>query len=384
MALSTLTSCTEDTPVKKGTFEYDVDFLQTYQETILLKNNNSQVAVVPAYQGRIMTSTATGKNGKSYGWLNYDAISSEVVQDKINIYGGEDRFWLGPEGGQFSIFFENGADFTFENWKTPQQIDTDIFKVVDQSTSSVSFLKEMKLTNYQGFPFHIEVRRKINVFDRTQIEKNLNIDLSQLDIDFVGIESVNGLKNIGDQPWSKETGLLSIWILGMLNPSDETTIILPFKEAPNYNTYFGDVPSSNIAIKEQSILLKADGKHRTKLGLPPVNTQPLAGSYDASNNVLTVVQFSVGDETSYVNSLWEIQDEPFKGDVVNVYNDGPLEDGSQLGPFYELESSSPAKELKVNEEIKHHHITYHFEGDKNDLNKICLQLFNLKLDDIKI
>jgi hypothetical protein len=23
----------------------------------------------------------------------------------INVFGGEDRFWLGPEGGQFSIFF---------------------------------------------------------------------------------------------------------------------------------------------------------------------------------------------------------------------------------------------------------------------------------------
>ena len=47
-------------------------------------------------------------------------------------------------------------------------------------------------------------------------------------------------------------------------------------------------------------------------------------------------------EREYVNSLWEIQDEPFRGDVVNSYNDGKLEDGTQLGPFYELESSSPA------------------------------------------
>ena len=44
-----------------------------------------------------------------------------------------------------------------------------------------------------------------------------------------------------------------------------------------------------------------------------------------------------------------MQKEPYKGDVINSYNDGPLADGTQMGPFYEVESSSPALALKKGE-----------------------------------
>ena len=44
--------------------------------------------------------------------------------------------------------------------------------------------------------------------------------------------------------------------------------------------------------------------------------------------------------------MWEMQREPFKGDVINSYNDGPPAPGKPpLGPFYELETSSPALSL---------------------------------------
>ena len=32
----------------------------------------------------------------------------------MNGFGGEDRFWLGPEGGQFSIFFKKDDPFDLE------------------------------------------------------------------------------------------------------------------------------------------------------------------------------------------------------------------------------------------------------------------------------
>ena len=31
------------------------------------------------------------------------------LEDHIYVFGGEERFWLGPEGGQFAIFFAPGA-----------------------------------------------------------------------------------------------------------------------------------------------------------------------------------------------------------------------------------------------------------------------------------
>ena len=59
-----------------------------------------------------MTSTARGLKGRSYGWINHDLIASKEIQKQMNAYGGEDRFWLGPEGGQFSLFFKKGDPFT--------------------------------------------------------------------------------------------------------------------------------------------------------------------------------------------------------------------------------------------------------------------------------
>ena len=64
--------------------------------------------------------------------------------------------------------------------------------------------------------------------------------------------------------------------------------------------------------------------------------------------MLTIVQYSrPTDATTYVNSMWEMQKEPYKGDVINSYNDGPPAPGKPpLGPFYELETSSPALSLQ--------------------------------------
>ena len=44
--------------------------------------------------------------------------------------------------------------------------------------------------------------------------------------------------------------------------------------------------------------------------------------------MLTIVRFTLpADARDYVNSMWERQQHPFAGDVVNSYNDGPLTPG---------------------------------------------------------
>jgi len=75
--------------------------------------------------------------------------------------------------------------------------------------------------------------------------------------------------------------------------------------------------------------------------------------------------------TDYVNSMWELQDEPFSGDTVNAYNDGPPEPGAApLGPFYELETSSPALALEPGKSGEHVSETYHFQGERAELDRV--------------
>ena len=367
---------------EKGTFGYDLLFLNKHLQTVVLNNNKdkSQVIIVPEYQGRVMTSASNGLKGKSYGWINYDLISSGKFEEHVNIFGGEDRFWLGPEGGQYSIYFKQGANFTFDNWYTPKPIDTESFTLVEKTDTSAVFSKDMQLTNYHGYKFDIHVSRKVLLLDEETISKDLKIDLNST-VSFVGFQSENVIKNKGELTWAKETGLLSIWMLGMLIPSDNTTMIVPYKDSLMLNTsYFGEIGADRLNITPGAILFKADGKYRSKIGVPPQNALSVLGSYDSENNILTVIKYSIVDDTSYVNSLWKYQDDPYKGDAVNAYNDGPLENGEQLGPFYELESSSPAKELAPDASIKHIHRTYHFEGDYQSLNKIAKEVLKIDLD----
>jgi len=109
------------------------------------------------------------------------------------------------------------------------------------------------------------------------------------------------------------------------------------------------------------------------------------GSYDAVNRVLTIVQYNKPDGVlDYVNSMWQLQDHPYRGDAVNSYNDGPAQPGAKpLGPFYELETSSPAAKLSPGETILHVHRTYHLQGAEADLDSVAKALLGVTISEIK-
>ena len=74
---------------------------------------------------------------------------------------------------------------------------------------------------------------------------------------------------------------------------------------------------------------------------------------------------------------------PFSGDAVNAYNDGPLDDGRQLGPFYEIESVSPAAFFAPGQTLTHRHSVFHFSGDEKALDLICRQTLGVSLRQVK-
>ena len=154
-------------------YGYNVNFLKKYIDVIELKNGNSAVAIVPGWQGRVMTSTSEGSNGYSFGWINHKLISSGEALPHINPYGGEERLWLGPEGGQFSIFFKKGDEFIYEKWQTPAFLDTIPFNIIELSDSSVTFSHDVETENYSGTPFKLGIDRKITLLSDDQIMKEI-------------------------------------------------------------------------------------------------------------------------------------------------------------------------------------------------------------------
>jgi len=374
-----------------NTFDYDLEFLQNHLDSlVLLKSDDgqAQLIIAPQYQGRVMSSTAEGEKGDSFGWINYELITSGEEKKHINPYGGEDRFWMGPEGGQFAIFFKQGEDLNFENWQTPAALDTEPFAVQSQSQHTVTFSKAFMLENHSGSRFQLEVKRKIRLLGKSDLEKLLGLSQLGDKIASVGFSSENTLINRGEHDWTKEKGLLSIWILGMFKPSPATTIVIPYKAAQDSakvvnDSYFGKVPEDRLQIKNGIIYFKGDGKQRGKIGVPPQYAREVMGSYDAENKVLTIVKYTLPENTpDYVNSMWELQDDPYRGDAANAYNDGPLEDGEQMGPFYELESSSPAAALQAQDSIRHVHTTVHFTGERETLDQISREVFGVDIAQI--
>lgn len=367
--------------ILSGTFAFDRAFLAKHKSVIELKRGNAGLLLVKDYQARVMTSTANGDGGKSYGWMNYALIQSGELKPHMNAFGGEDRFWLGPEGGQYALYFKKGDPFDYDHWQTPALIDTDSFEVVSRDSIHATFKKSASLVNYQGFTFQFNINRKISLLSESDIEKEFGINASNLKA--VAFQSENSITNTGNENWEQKNGLLSIWILGMFNPSDKTIIILPHQKTNDNSkvtdNYFGTIPPDRIKRTDRSLLLKGDGKFRGKVGVAPSVTRNIVGSYDEDKHVLTLVKFDLEREGLYVNSKWEHQTDPFSGDAVNSYNDGQQADGSQMGPFYELESSSPAKELKKGEQLFHRHITIHIEADKETLNGIAEKTLGVSL-----
>lgn len=381
-----------DSGTEVGTFADDMAFLQEHTEVVVLEDRSGegQVVVLPAMQGRVMTSTAGGPGGSSFGWINRELIASGETLAHMNPFGGEDRFWLGPEGGQFSIFFEPGVPFDLDHWQTPAPIDTEPFELVSQSRDSAALRKTMRLENYSGTSFDVQVDREVRVLDREQALEKLSVPVGP-SIRMVAFESNNRITNVGSERWRKETGLLSIWILGMFNPSSQTTVVIPYRVGPESqlgpvvnDAYFGKVPASRLVAKDGVLFFSGDGQYRSKIGLSAQRAKDIAGSYDAAGKVLTVVQYNKPNDVSdYVNSMWELQDEPYNGDVINAYNDGPPEPGAKpLGPFYELETSSPAAALAAGQSIIHTHRTFHLMGEEAELNPIAQALLGVGIAEI--
>lgn len=357
--------------------------------TVELKSRDGQsrVLVVPDFQGRVMTSTTGGYEGKSFGWINYKAIASEEVNPQFNPYGGEERFWIGPEGGPFSYYFKEGDEQTYANWDVPKFIDTEPFHLDANDSAQASFHRKVSVRNASGFQFEMKLGRTVTLLDAEETCGLFGLDKLGDSVKILCYRTSNSISNEGNFAWTAETGMPSVWILGCFNPTPTTTVFIPFNKSAKKSVndeYFGKVPSDRLTVGDGVIFFRIDGEYRAKIGLPADSAMGLCGSYDSKGHVLTILKYNQPEgDCDYVNGQWGHQDDPFHGDVINSYNDGPTETGTVMGPFYEVETSSPAAALAPGGTLVHEQYTCHIEGDELDLAQIVRTVFGLDLDAVK-
>lgn len=372
-------------------FASDLAFLQQHTPIVVLSDGSgARVAVAPAYQGRVMTSTTGADGGPSFGWIGRAAVESGQRQPHMNVFGGEDRFWLGPEGGRFALYFKPGDPFDLDHWQTPEPFDWGAWDVAAQSSTEVTLGKRMSLVNYAGTRFVLDVERTVRLLPSRDVARQLGAPAGS-GLRMVAFESSNTVVNAGPAAWRPDGGLLSIWILGQFTPSPRTTIAIPFTPGPEAtagpvvnDAYFGPVPPDHLIVREPALFFRGDGRRRGKIGLPPARALDVAGSYDAGSRVLTLVQCTrPAGALPYVNSMWDQAADPYRGDVINSYNDGPPAPGKPpLGPFYEIETSSPALALAPGERYTHVQRTIHVSGPEPEMDRVARGALKVGLAEI--
>lgn len=383
------------------TYAEDIDFLRQHTEIVELGEGDAKVAVAPRWQGRVMTSTSGGGAAEGFGWIGREAVRTGILPEAertglnrhIHVFGGEERLWLGPEGGRFALFFPPGVKQEFEHWKTPAVLDTEAFSIDSRSATSVSLHHRTTLRNRAGTELVVGLARKIELSDRAAIERRIGMPLPAV-VKAVGYTTSNTVTNHGDQAWNLGTGAPSVWLLGMFKPSPSTVVVIPLaegaKDAVNTNYIgFGPIPPDRARITDGILFFKGDGKVRGKLGVAPRGSKGIAGSWQADRGVLTLVRFDPPGDAErakwpYVDSQWSDDLPPFGGDVINAYNDGPPEPGAKpLGPFYEIESSSPALFLQPAQAHTHIQTTLHLSGPREALDAIAKGTLGEGLDAIE-
>lgn len=383
LVIATLSCNTKSKNPENICFEKDLAFVKEYANPVVLKNGKAKIMIVPEYEARVLTSTTNGDKGYSNGYLNYKQIQENKIQEGGNAYGGEDRLWLAPLGSKYTLFYGQ-QKIEDANWYVPKAFDSEPYTIKNQTKSSISFHKKTIVTNNIGTHFKISIRRNISIFSKKIIETELKINIPK-SLNYVGFGSVNKITNIGES-WKEDNGIIAPWILGMFKGNSESTSIFPYKESKTtplkISKYLSKLKGDRLIKKKHAVLFKTDGAYRSKIGIKPKNTIPIIGNYNSKNKVLTVIIFSFNKEGKFLNSDdRDLESGLWNGDVVNSYNNS--QDKDRKSTFYELESASEAKILKKGESITHYHKTFHFSGDENALNQLCLRLFHYNLNDLK-
>ena len=209
------------------------DFLSRHTRIVELSDDRgSRVCVCPQWQGRVMTSTYSGADGPSFGFVNRRVIDAGISDARLNNYDGEERMWLSPEGGQFSLWFKPGAKQTLDNWYTPPALNEGAWSVEESSAQMCRMAADMRLQNASAAEFRVKVQRTVQMLSPADLEKLLGEQVGRLlaggDVKMVAYQTVNRITNCG-RPMTREKGLLSIWILGMFNAGPQTVVVVPYR-----------------------------------------------------------------------------------------------------------------------------------------------------------
>jgi hypothetical protein len=341
------------------------------------RNPKCKALVCPDLAGRVMGTTTGGENGIFGGFIDEQAFL-EGMKDFWDNWGGEERYWIGPEGGQFGLMFKDRCE-CFAHYNVHEGFNRTPYKVVEVSPkgTSITMRCRMRLKNKIGTRFHVEVTRRITFLDDCPFTNGCGEAVS-----FVGFQSESSLRNIGERPFTRESGALTQWHIGQFPVGEHIIGIVPFRTAdrtspPVREDYFKDfclggaMPANRYSLLNNCALFKADGRVRTKIGQNCSRATGRLGSYNLESNELIMLDYDFYPQFDYAASYWYEQPQPYDGDVISFSAEGPDQPDGPIGRCYELEALSPALFLAPGESFTWRTRTLHLTGRAATSASIC-------------
>ena len=113
---------------KERVYVEDIESIAAKTKVIELISDNGKgrIAIAPAVQGKVLTTTYGGLQGASNGWLNQKAIEADHLA--VAAIGGEDRVWFGPLGSQHSFYFQQKRPLDQDNWLVPPSLSVEPYE----------------------------------------------------------------------------------------------------------------------------------------------------------------------------------------------------------------------------------------------------------------
>jgi hypothetical protein len=347
------------------------------------------VLVAPSLSARVMATSFDGENGCVNGFIDARAFR-EGMRDIWDNWGGEERYWLAPEGGQFGLMFQ-GKENCFANYHVQSGFNNQSYSVTNFKNGDNSLTMEggFELRNAVGTQFTVHCTRRITAFDACPYAVG-----GGPDVDSVGFESASTIVNAGDNTWTRASGCLAHWHLGQFLPGPRVIAIIPFQQGvcpdpPVREDYFrdfcidGKMPKERYWIRDGFVLFKADGKCRTKIGQNRTRATGLLASYNLDSDTMTFLEYDFYPRLEYAASYWYEQSDPFHGDCISFSAEGPDVKGGPDGRCYELEALSPAMFLAPGQSFTFRTRTMHMRGPRHALEFICRRQLGVEVSTLE-
>jgi len=356
--------------------------------TLVGRRVELQVVCAPTLVGRVMSCTFDALRSDALGWIGVEAIQRGAVNPVFNNFGGEERIWFGPEGTQFGLHFADKTQ-TFAAYRVQPAMSSLPYTLIRQSPQR-DFLvmhSRVELSNLLGTNFTLDVERTVRLVEVSPY--HLGVDGS---IETVGFQSETLITNIGSRSIGPETGFLSCWTPGIHPNGAGRFVVMPFRAAepremgePVLRDYFknfclgGQFPAERWWVGHDHAVLRSDGTCRVKVSLSPKRALNRIGSISVDGTELIINDFDLYPELPYVAAFWrEVSPEGvLQGEAVSSYIDGPDEKGNRAGDFYELETLSPALQLKPGESLAHRNRLVHLRGRSDHIDVIAQRFLNV-------